>query len=439
MKVGLKMVNTYEEALKWMYNRTKFGIVPGLQRMEEMLERLGNPQLSVKAIHVAGTNGKGSTITFLQSILLDAGYTVGTFTSPYILDYREQIMFCGEMISEKEFIQLVNCMIPIVEEVGKLPCGAPTEFEIITTMAFYFFGKLKEHDIFLVEAGLGGLEDCTNVMTPLISVITSIGHDHQQILGETIEEITMHKAGIIKKGIPIVSAELKDKALTIIRNVAIENEADYFEYGKHFFASPLKVSLFEKFNYQGINTLIENIELSMLGKHQIRNASCAICVVQLLQNKYGMKFSEVNIKRGLNIAKKAGRLERIASNPIIYIDGAHNVEGIKSLVETMKSHFHDKKIKILFSALKDKNVQEMLKELREITNNIVMTTFDFPRAMNKDELISNANILNIKYESDLSIAIDKNIKDSQENEIVLITGSLYFISVVRRYLLKKFA
>ncbi|MGG2029051.1 folylpolyglutamate synthase/dihydrofolate synthase family protein [Gottfriedia sp. S16(2024)] len=433
------MVNTYEEALKWMYNRTKFGIVPGLQRMEEMLARLGNPQLSVKTIHVAGTNGKGSTITFLQSILLDAGYTVGTFTSPYILDYREQIMFCGEMISEQEFIQLVNCMIPVVEEVEQLPCGAPTEFEIITAMAFYYFGKIKEPDIFLVEAGLGGLEDCTNVMTPLISIITSIGHDHQQILGETIEEISKHKAGIIKKGIPIVTAELKDKALTIIQNTAIKNEADYFEYGKHFFASPLKDSLNEKFNYHGIDKLIENIELSMLGQHQIRNASCAICVVQLLQTKYEMKFSEENIKRGLKIAHKAGRLEKIASNPVIYIDGAHNVEGIQSLVETMNSHFHDKKIKILFSALKDKKVEEMLKELREITNNIVMTTFDFPRAMNKDELISNANTLDIKYESDLSIALEKNIKDSQENEILLITGSLYFISVVRRYLLKKFA
>ncbi|PFH90244.1 folylpolyglutamate synthase/dihydrofolate synthase family protein [Bacillus sp. AFS088145] len=433
------MVNTYEEALKWMYNRTKFGIVPGLQRMEEMLVRLGNPQLSVKAIHVAGTNGKGSTITFLQSILLDAGYTVGTFTSPYILDYREQIMFCGEMISEQEFIQLVNCMIPVVEEVEQLPCGAPTEFEIITAMAFYFFDKIKEHDIFLVEAGLGGLEDCTNVMTPLISIITSIGHDHQQILGETIEEITMHKAGIIKKGIPIVTAELKEKALTIIQNAAIKNEADYFEYDKHFFAFPLKDSLYEKFNYKGNDRVIENIELSMLGHHQIRNASCAICVVHLLQNKYGMNISEDNIKRGLKIAQKAGRLELIASNPVIYIDGAHNVEGIKSLVETMNNRFLDKEIKILFSALKDKNVGEMLKELREITNNIIMTTFDFPRAMNKDELISNANTLNIKYESDLSIAIDKNIKDIQENEILLITGSLYFISVVRRYLLKKFA
>ncbi|MEE6449658.1 folylpolyglutamate synthase/dihydrofolate synthase family protein [Gottfriedia acidiceleris] len=432
------MVNTYKEALKWMYNRTKFGIVPGLQRMEEMLVRLGNPQLSVKAIHVAGTNGKGSTIAFLQSILLDAGYSVGTFTSPYILDYREQIMFGGEMISEQEFIQLVNCMIPVVEEVEQLPCGAPTEFEIITTMAFYFFGKMKEHDIFLVEAGLGGLEDCTNVMTPLISIITSIGHDHQQILGETIEEITKHKAGIIKKGIPIVTAEMKGEALTIIQNAAIKNEADYFEYGKNFFASPLKDPHYEKFNYKDNDRLIENIELSMLGHHQIRNASCAICVVQLLQYKYGMKFNEENIKRGLKLAQKAGRLELIVSNPVIYIDGAHNVEGIKSLVETMNNRFLDKQIKILFSALKDKNALEMLNELREITNKIVMTTFDFPRAMNKDELISNANKLNIKYESDLSIAIDKNLKDLQENEILLITGSLYFISVVRKYLLKKF-
>ncbi|PGS53175.1 folylpolyglutamate synthase/dihydrofolate synthase family protein [Bacillus sp. AFS041924] len=433
------MVKTYEEALKWLHNRTKFGIVPGLQRMEEMLIRLGNPHLSVKAIHVAGTNGKGSTITFLQNILLDAGYTVGTFSSPYILDYREQIMFCGEMISENEFTQLVNCMIPVVEEVEQLSCGAPTEFEIITTMAFYYFGKIKEHDIFLIEAGLGGLEDCTNVITPLISVITSIGHDHQQILGETIEEITKHKAGIIKYKIPVVTAELKENALKIIRNEANKNEADYFEYGKHFFASPLKDHSNEKFNFQVIGGFsIENVELSMLGQHQIRNASCAITVVQLLQNRYGMIFSETNIKSGLELSQKPGRLEKMAANPVVYIDGAHNVEGIKSLVETMNSHFRDKGIKILFSALKDKKVEEMVIELQKLTNNIEMTTFDFPRAMNKDELISNANNLNLTYEKDLYIAIDENIKNTHENEILLITGSLYFISVVRSYLLKKF-
>ncbi|PEJ56594.1 bifunctional folylpolyglutamate synthase/dihydrofolate synthase [Bacillus sp. AFS002410] len=432
------MVSTYEEALKWMHNRTKFGIVPGLQRMEEMLVRLANPHLNVKAIHVAGTNGKGSTITFLQSILLDAGYTVGAFTSPYILDYREQIMFCGEMISEDEFIHLVNCMIPVVEEVEQLPCGAPTEFEIITTMAFYFFGKVKENDIFIVEAGLGGLEDCTNVVTPLISIITSIGHDHQQILGETLEEITKHKAGIIKKGIPIVTAELKEEALNIIRDKAKTSEADYFEYGKHFFTSSMKDQQTEQFCYEGFGNAIENIELSMLGQHQIRNASCAITAIQLLQKHYGMRISEPTIKHGLKIAQKAGRLEKIVSSPVIYIDGAHNVEGIKSLVETMNVHFKDKEIKILFSALKDKNVEEMAKELREMTNNIVMTTFDFPRAMNRDELISNANSLNINYECNLQTAIDENVKNTRENEILLITGSLYFISVVRSYLIKKY-
>lgn len=432
------MINTYEEALNWMHSRTKFGIVPGLQRMEEMLVRLDNPHLSVKAIHVAGTNGKGSTIAYLQSILLEAGYKVGAFTSPYILDYREQIMFCGEMITENEFIQLVNRMVPIVEEVEQLQCGAPTEFEIITTMAFYFFGKVKDNDLFLVEVGLGGLEDCTNVMTPLISIITSIGHDHEQILGKSIEEITMHKAGIIKNGIPIITAELKEESLNIIRNMAIKNGADYFEYGKEFFSTPVKTENTERFNFLGIGKTIENVELTMLGQHQVRNASCAILAIQLLQKVYGMDISEENIKRGLKIAQKAGRLEKIASDPIIYIDGAHNVEGIKSLVNTIHHHFHDKEITIIFSALKDKNVSEMVKELREMTDNIIMTTFDFPRAMGDDDLIASAKELDLRYESDFYTAIDKNIKKIRKNGILLLTGSLYFISDVRQYLLTKF-
>jgi dihydrofolate synthase / folylpolyglutamate synthase len=431
------MVNIYREALNWMLNRTKFGIVPGLQRMEEMLARLDHPQHDVKVVHVGGTNGKGSTIAYLQSIILESGYTVGTFTSPYIIDYREQIMFCGEMMKEEEFIDLVNLMIPIVEEVEQLPCGAPTEFEIITAMAFYFFGKVKECDLFLVEVGLGGLEDCTNVMTPLISIITSVGHDHQQILGNSLEEIATHKAGIIKSGIPIITAELKEEALNIIRNMAIKNGAEYYEYGNQFKAIQLKNESAELFNFVGIDSSIEKLELSMLGEHQIRNASCAIMAVDLLMKKYDMKFNEDAMHSGIKKATKAGRFELISTNPFIFIDGAHNEEGIKSLVNTVKSHFHEKEITILFSALKDKNVFEMVKELQEITNDITMTTFDFPRSMNVEELISSANMLNINYESDFVTAIDTKIKKIQKNGILLITGSLYFISNVRKYLLSK--
>ncbi|WP_088042890.1 folylpolyglutamate synthase/dihydrofolate synthase family protein [Bacillus sp. EAC] len=431
------MVITYEEALNWMLNRTKFGIVPGLQRMEEMLTRLNNPQEKVKVVHVAGTNGKGSTISYLQSILLEAGYTVGTFTSPYIIEYREQIMFCGEMIQEEVFIQLVNHFIPIVEEVEKLPCGAPTEFEIITAMAFYYFGEIREHDLFLVEVGLGGLEDCTNVMTPLLSIITSIGHDHHQILGDTIEEITFHKAGIIKEGIPTITAELKEEALNIIRNMAIKNGAVLYEFGKHISVQHINNDNGEKFTYYGINTSIENVEISMLGKHQIRNASCALMAIEILSKKYNMKFSANDIKAGLKRAHKPGRLEILTSEPMVVIDGAHNVEGIKSLVETIKTHFEREEIKILFSALKDKEVEEMVAALREIAKDITITTFQFPRAMSEKELIECAVELNLTYENDYRIAIDNNLKKIQKNGTLLITGSLYFISNVRKYLLSK--
>jgi len=429
------MVFTYEEALNWMLNRTKFGIVPGLQRMEEMLTRLNNPQEKVKVVHVAGTNGKGSTISYLQSILLDAGYTVGTFTSPYIIDYREQIMFCGEMIQEEVFIQLVNHFIPIVEEVEKLPCGAPTEFEIITAMAFYYFGEIRENDLFLVEVGLGGLEDCTNVITPLISIITSIGHDHHQILGDTIEAITLHKAGIIKAGVPTITAELKEEALNIIRNMAIKNGAELYEFGKHISVQHINSDNGEKFTYYGINSSIENVEISMLGKHQIRNASCALMAIEILSKKYNMKFSTKDIKEGLKRAHKPGRLEILISEPMVLIDGAHNVEGIKSLVETIKTHFEREEIKILFSALKDKEVEEMVAALREIAKDITITTFQFPRAMSEKELVECAVKLNLTYENDYRTAIDYNLKKIQKNGTLLITGSLYFISDVRKYLL----
>lgn len=429
------MVQTYEEALNWMLNRTKFGIVPGLQRMEEMLSRLGNPEQNVKAIHVGGTNGKGSTIAYLQSILLEAGYTVGTFTSPYIIDYLEQIMFCGEMIEEKEFISLVNIMIPIVKEVELLPCGSPTEFEIITAIVFYYFGNLRENDFFLVEVGLGGLEDCTNVITPLISIITSVGHDHQNILGSSIEEIAFQKAGIIKKGIPTITAELNENALNIIQKMAIKNESSLFEYGKDYLVNQIISDENEIFNYTSVHSKYDKIEISMLGEHQIRNASSAIMAIDVLQNNYGIKIKQDDIKNGLIKAYKPGRIERISTDPFILIDGAHNVEGIKSLVHTMKSHFSNKNIIVVFSALKDKNVLEMVSELKNISNNIVLTTFDFPRAMTIDELEDCAEELKLSYEKDFKIAIEKNKWNIQKNEILVITGSLYFISNVRQYLI----
>lgn len=431
------MIGTYEAALNWMLNRTKFGIVPGLQRMEEMLVRLDNPHHHIKAVHVAGTNGKGSTISYLQSILLEAGYAVGTFTSPYIIDYREQIMFNGEMIGEEDFILLVNKMIPIVEEVEKLPCGAPTEFEIITTMAFYYFGKVKQNDLFIVEVGLGGLEDCTNVITPLLSIITSIGHDHHQILGNSIEEITVHKAGIIKKGIPTITTELKEESLNIIRKMAIKNESALYEYEKHFLAKDINSKNSEKFNYVGHQNTFEQLEISMLGQHQIRNASCAIMAIEILSNTYGLQVTENELKLGLQNAKKPGRLEKISTEPMILIDGAHNLEGIKSLVQTMKSHFNQNEISIVFSALRDKDVIEMVEELKKLTENITITTFDYPRAMSGEELIHTAQTMNLNYEIDLYKIIERNVKKIQKNGILLITGSLYFISDVRKYLINK--
>ncbi|MET3196281.1 folylpolyglutamate synthase/dihydrofolate synthase family protein [Bacillus sp. OAE603] len=431
------MISTYNDAINWMLNRTKFGIVPGLQRMEEMLLRLDQPHHHIKAIHVAGTNGKGSTISYIQSILLEAGYKVGTFTSPYIIDYREQIMFCGEMIGKEDFIMLVNKMKPIVEEVEKLPCGAPTEFEILTTMAFYYFGQVQEHDIFLVEVGLGGLEDCTNVITPLISIITSIGHDHHQILGNSIEEITVQKAGIIKKGIPTITAELKEEALNIIQKMAIKNESTLFEFDKQFKAIDLYGQDHECFNFVSQQNKFEQIEISMIGQHQIRNASCAIMAIELLTDTYGFQVTEKELKSGLKKAYREGRLEKISTEPMILIDGAHNIEGIQSLVESIKSHFNQHDITIVFSALKDKDVIEMVELLQNITNNIIMTTFDFPRAMSHEELIHIAETLNVDYEINFKEAIEKNVKKIQKNGILLLTGSLYFISDVRKYLVNK--
>lgn len=219
---GIYMFQTYEEALKWIHSRLTFGIKPGLQRMEWMMEKLDHPERRCRFIHVAGTNGKGSTIAFMQEVLKAAEYKVGAFTSPYLESFNERITIDGNPISEEEILQLSNVIKPVVDELEKTELGAPTEFEVITAMMFYYFGKINVPDVVLLETGLGGKWDSTNIANPILSVITMIGHDHLNILGSTIEEIAEQKAGIIKNGVPVITAVEQKEALDVIERVAKE-------------------------------------------------------------------------------------------------------------------------------------------------------------------------------------------------------------------------
>jgi dihydrofolate synthase / folylpolyglutamate synthase len=424
------MFNTYEQAIDWIHARLRLGIKPGLTRMEWMLEKLDHPERRIKTIHVGGTNGKGSTVTFLRSILESAGYRVGTFTSPYFEQFNERISMNGKPISDDELIELTNVIKPLADELDTTELGGPTEFEVITAMSIYYFAKLSPVDVVIYEVGLGGRFDSTNVIHPLLSIITSIGLDHTAILGDTYEEIAFEKAGIIKNGVSVITGVKQPEALEVIRNKAAELKSPMYQLGEDFFTnSRTSLKNGEQFSFSSMFNKFESLETSMIGSHQVDNASLAVMASQILANYYSFIIEDTHIRNGLKKAYWPGRLEILSDDPFVLIDGAHNEEGIHALVSEIKSRFADKKISILFAALKDKKLDKMIAALKEAADELTFTTFDFPRAARAEELLEvSKNNADQAVTNNYQEFIELKINEIEENEIFLVTGSLYFLS-----------
>ena len=426
---------TYEKAVEWIHSRLRLGIKPGLMRMNRLLEELGSPHEKLKTVHIGGTNGKGSTVTYLRNVLQESGYTVGTFTSPYFERFNERISINGDPIADEDLTLLVEKIKPIAESMEQSEWGAPSEFEVITAMSFYYFAEVKPVDIVLYEVGLGGRLDSTNVITPMVSVITSIGMDHMQFLGNRIEDIAFEKAGIIKGNVPVVSGVHQIDAVRVIEKTAREMGSDLFQLEQDFSAERLSLlDKGERFNYRS-PLLHDSFELAMIGAHQINNAAIAIKVVELLNSNHGIRTETKDIKAGLKKASWPGRMEAISDRPEIYIDGAHNPEGVAALVRTIKERFFHKKVTVLFSALNDKELEPMIAPLEEAADYIGFTTFDFPRVASVEELYALSSHPNKEGVYDWKEYLEEKIIALNEDEVLLITGSLYFLSEVKPYLL----
>ncbi|KEK17780.1 folylpolyglutamate synthase [Bacillus manliponensis] len=432
------MMHTYEEAINWIHSRLKFGIKPGLERMNWMLQELGNPERNIKCVHLAGTNGKGSTLTYMRSVLQAANYKVGTFTSPYIETFNERISMNGKPITDEEIKMLVNVVKPVVEKLDETDLGAATEFEIITVMMFYYFGSVNKCDVVLLETGLGGRFDSTNVISPILTIITNIGRDHMHILGNTIADIAYEKAGIIKDNTPVITGTYQQEALEVIRGVAKEKRADVYELGKEFIATLCESDAAgETFTFSSEICSYHDVHISMKGNHQVRNAGVALMALLYLQKEQGLRIEDEHIKTGLHDAYWIGRFEQLQTEPTIIIDGAHNPEGIASLAETVKSHYDDKKVTVLFTALGDKQLEEMVGKLETIANEIIFTTFTFDRAVCAEDLAAYSQMKSKRVFEDWQEAIDSTVESLQKDDVFIITGSLYFISEVRKYMLQK--
>ena len=414
----------YQEALDWIHGQIKFGIKPGLERMAWMLEELGNPQDNLKAVHIVGTNGKGSTVNALQTIFSQAGYEVGTFTSPYIIDFKERISINGQMISEENLLGLVERVKPVVERLPKeTEHENATEFEIITVLMFLYFGQVHPVDIAFIEAGMGGLHDSTNLFSPLAVICPSIGLDHQAVLGNTHAEIATEKAGVLKNGASFIYATDRTDVRDVFKQKANEEGSKTYELGKDFTAEGSSHS----FDFIYKEQRLEGIALAMAGQHQVANASLAIMASILLQKDYPKVTPEL-IKDALAHASWLGRTEFLMPN--LMIDGAHNNESVKVLIDLLRSEYADKDIELLFAAIDTKPIDSMLAQLESV-GDLTVTSFEYPNSVKLDKYP-----VTYKQVSDFQTWIEEHVT-ANDDKLYVITGSLYFISQVRKWILEQ--
>ena len=410
----------------------------GLERMVELLALRGNPHLKLKVIHIGGTNGKGSTIAFLTKMLEKLGLRVGVFSSPYLIHYTDQISINGESIPEARLEALMADYQSLLEGESADNLQGTTEFEIITALAYDYFAS-EQVDVAIMEVGMGGLLDSTNVCQPILTGITTIGLDHVALLGDTLEAIAEQKAGIIKQGIPLVTGRIAPEALAVIDRIAEGKDAPRLAYGTDYQVSHQKsVVTGEAFDYTSV-VRQGRFQTGLLGLHQIENAGMAIALLDNFCQEEGRELASNHLlAQALEETSWPGRLEIVSRNPSMILDGAHNPHAIKALLATLQERFADYRKEILFTCIKTKALEDMLDLLETLSNTkITLTHFEDSRATDEKVLKEMADSRNLNYQSWQEF-LDKKLSENEEKKTVrIITGSLYFLAQVRTYLMER--
>ncbi|PAB59479.1 bifunctional folylpolyglutamate synthase/dihydrofolate synthase [Anaeromicrobium sediminis] len=422
----------HSEALEYIHSTYKFGSKLGLDNINYLLGLMGNPHEKLKVIHVAGTNGKGSTSNYIATVLKESGYKVGLFTSPYLEEFEERIRINGENIPKDRLGQVTSKVKECVDKMLEAGESHPTEFEVVTAIGFQYF-KEEEADFVVLEVGMGGRLDSTNVVKqPLVSVITPIALDHTNFLGNTIEKIAFEKAGIIKAECPVVCYPQEAGAIQVIKDICTEKNSKLYEVDID------KVNIKETNEYgQTFDFLeYEDVNIKMLGAHQCNNAAVAIKVLEILSKDYEVNIDKKHIYEGLKKSVWPGRIEILRNDPTIIIDGAHNYHGIKSLSNLIKNNFKDKNIILGLGILGDKDVEPMVSEIAPLASKIVLTEPNNPRKMKAEDLseIVKKYCSHIYIEKEIKDAANKVIEISDKEDIILFAGSLYMIGEVRSLL-----
>ncbi|WP_071130662.1 bifunctional folylpolyglutamate synthase/dihydrofolate synthase [Enterococcus timonensis] len=428
---SIEKITNVKEAIDWLHGRLKFGLRPGLLRIETLLDRLGNPEADQKFIHIAGTNGKGSTVKFLANMLEETGLTVGTFTSPFIIRFNERIQINGEFISDEELLFLIQKILPFVAEMDQdEELKGLTEFEINTVLGFLYFQD--KVDVAVIEVGLGGLLDSTNVLTPTLTGITTIGYDHMDILGNTLPEIATQKAGIIKQNIPVVTGNIVPEALNTIKEIAKNHHSQVIAFAKDYQVTFEKDELQgERLGFSMDDWQISHIHIPLIGRHQVENAGMAMALFITYCQKEQIHFAARDIQNGLMKTVWPARMEVLQEDPLILLDGAHNDHAVKRLVENIKVRFKNREIWLLYSSIVTKDIDLMLLDLKKIPHShLLVTTFDYPKAMSLDDL-KNLAAKGFDVRENWAGALREILQQMDENDVVIICGSLYFSSQVR--------
>ena len=422
----------YEEAMKYITEVGNFGSNYGLERTYKLLEHLGNPERDLKLIHIAGTNGKGSTTSMITEILMGEGYKVGMYTSPFIEEFEERIQINRNNIPKESLAILMDEIKVAVDKVIEAGYNHPTEFEIITVLMLLYFKK-ENIDFGVIEVGLGGTLDSTNVIKP----ITSISFDHTNLLGNTLEKIAREKAGIIKRGIPTVIYPQQEEVLKVIKNKCFEMDSELYIANNENLKFKNIVNLDKPYQLLKYNNEID-ILLPLLGEHQIINLSVAMQAIEVLNNKNIIDISIANIVKSIKNVSWKGRLEVLSNNPYVVIDGAHNIQGIKTLSRNIKKYFKYENLYLILGILADKDVEEMIKIITPMAKKVYSVTPNSIRGELAESLKDEVSKFNKnckafdKYEE----AYLEALNDASEKDLILASGSLYMIGDMRKIIRK---
>ncbi len=447
--MGFSVAFTHvNDAIAWLESQVSHGIKPGLKRMEWMMEELGHPHRNLKWIHVAGTNGKGSTCAFIESVLRRGGFDTGMFTSPYITSFQQRISYNGEPIADVDLLRLINQVYALSDQLNQTDLGAPTMFELVTVVSILYFATIAYPDYVVWETGLGGRLDSTNIVVPVISVITSIAMDHTEFLGDTIEAIAAEKAGIIKAGVPVVTGVQDSEALNVIRRIAKEKNATLYEAGKHFQTIEIASggpAHGDTFQFEGIFSTYTPVVSGLIGSYQKINASIALMTIDVLRQYLALVVDSEEVIKAITDVQWPGRMEWINKEQTLLVDGAHNPQGAQALAQTLFQWPEDRKPFIfLIAVMGTKDVRGILPSWLPLASEMIVTTLPVRGGMNA-ELLNDAMIkerermgfdgqVSVRMIADWKEAISQwKLAVADSGGTGIACGSLYWIADVRRW------